>query len=270
MKKTCRNYFIAFFLISLLVLTSCQKEDPERAKYGNEISISPMDSSVKVSKTLITIFPEDSGIVYTISGYFKGQIVVATKNTILKLDNAYIENPFGKPAINCKAKTEISTVKGSNNYLISYGRSYGDSGAIYSKKTLVLGGSGSLYVKGKVCHAVEGADLKIKGSGLFDFEASKRGSAICCQNLTVENDKTFDCYLKNSKNGIKADGTIEISSGNFFISGNDTALKTDTAKEKPKMPHYIKLNGGNFEFKDNGRLYVTDKDAFYYYKDEGE
>lgn len=255
-------YRLVFCIIFCVLFTSCVKTSGEKEGYGSEFSISPMDSSVRVSKNLITIFPSENAVTYTLSGYFCGQIIVSSKNTVLKLDNAYIENPFGKSAIKCKTKTEISSVGGSVNYIVSKGRSYERQGALHSQKGVVIGGSGTLYVKGNVCHAVEATDVKLKGSGNCFFEGSKKGSAICCENFFVDEDKNFSCYLLNSKNGIKADQTINIASGNFYIQGNSVALKTENHMSQPKKNHFIKISGGNFYLKDNDVFYLTDDGKF--------
>ena len=258
-------------ILSILLLSSCVENsapkmeiDTESAKssFGKEISISPMDDSVRVSKNKIVISPDSENVTYIISGYFNGQIVVNTKNTELKLANAFIENTSGKPAIKANAKTEISTAKNTENFIVSRGRSFSKNAALSSSRTLILGGSGTLNIKGKICHAVEAEDVKIKGSGVFFLEGTKRGSALTCESLEIEKDKTFTAFFLNSKNGIKADKTMSISSGNFHFYNNETALKTDTKKESPKQAHGIKLSGGKFYFVENTNFVITDDDAF--------
>ena len=104
--------------------------------------------------------------------------------------------------------------------------------------------------------------MKLKGSGTYYLQGTKEGSAINCENLIVEKDKTFKAYLLNSKNGIKADFKISIASGNFYFYDNKTALKTDTKKEDPKNPHQISLAGGTFYAKGNENLYKTDEKSY--------
>lgn len=255
----------------MMLLSSCVEkftprmeidENSAKSSYGTEIKISPADDSVKISKNKIVIAPDSENAVYTISGYFNGQIVVNTKNTEIKLQNAYLENTSGKSAIKANAKTEISSVKDSVNFIVSRGRGFSKNAALSSSRSLILGGSGTLNVKGKLCHAIEAEDVKIKGSGVFFLEGTKKGSALNCETLEIEKDKTFSAYFLNSKNGLKADKTITIASGNFHFYNNDTAIKTETTKTSPKNAHGIKLSGGNFYFAENAGFVITDDDAF--------
>ena len=255
-----------------LILSSCSQKsggrmeidfDNARQMYaGQKISITPDDFSIEKNGREIVIAPGVEGKTYTISGYFNGQIEVKTRNTVLKLENAFLENTGGKSAIKCLAKTEISAAQGTENYVVSTGRSFSKSGAVSAKKNLVLGGSGALYVSGNVCHGVEADEAKIKGSGKFVIQGTRGGSAISCESFSVEGGKTFKCYLLNSKNGLKADGAIAIKSGNFFIYDNGTALKTNRSKKPSAKPHSITLSGGAFRAAGNGTLAATDDGAF--------
>lgn len=262
MKKSALIFIILFFTASIFA----QKPDfsPESVKnsFGSEISVSPMDSSVKITKDTITLSPKKEGVEYKISGYFKGQLVNKTKNTVVKLSNVYIENPSGEAAIYGEAKTEISAAGETTNYIISSGSSSEKTAALQCKKNIEIGGSGTLYVTGDVYHAVKGDDVKIKGSGNFYFKGTKEGSGINCENLIVEKDKSFKAYFLDSKNGIKADFTIAIESGNFFFYDNATCLKTDTKKDDPKSPHSITLFGGTFTAKGNSSFYKTEEKAY--------
>ena len=222
------------FLLTAAIFAQKPVIDAESAKnsYGTEILISPTDSSVQISKGKIIISPKKEGETYTISGYFKGQIVNKTKNTVLKLKNAFIENNSGDAAIFCEAKTEISTTKDTENYVLSSGKARPDlkPAAIQGKKDLVLGGSGTLYAKGEVYHAVKADDVKIKGSGNHYLEGTKKGSSLNCKSLTVEKDKTFSAYFLNSKNAVKADESILLQSGNFYLYGTENGFKCDDEK----------------------------------------
>lgn len=266
MKKSL--FFISIF--PMILLAGCEKTLPakikiepnsERSSFESRISISPMDESVTVSRSQIILAPKSENMTYTLSGYFDGQIIVNTKNTVLKLKDAYIENSSGKEAIVANAKTELSTAKDSVNYIVSRGRSLLKKAALESKKPLVLGGSGTLFVKGFVCHAVEAEDVKIKGSGAFYFEGTRRGSALTCQTFEVEDGKTFTAFFLNSKNGIKAERTVTVNSGNLHFYSNGTAIKTDIKEDSPKYAHGITLNGGNIYLEGNGRDYITDEGA---------
>lgn len=236
--------------------------EDEKAKFGKTIKISPLDESVQITKSKIIISPVSEEQEYTISGYFNGQIISKTKNTVLRLNNAYLENRTGKSVLQLGAKTEISAAKDSTNYIVSQGRSFEKTGAIHSDRDLILGGSGTLYVKGRIAHAVEAEDVKIKGNGIFYLEGTRKGSAITCDTLTVEAEKSFSTYFLNSKNGIKADTTIKINSGNFHFYNNVTALKTEVSSKSSKRTRSITLSGGKFFFFENETLYATEEGAF--------
>ena len=233
-----------------------------RSSFGGNFSIEPMDKSVKITKKAVILSPEEEGTVYTVSGYFQGQLINKTKNTVIKLNNAFIENKSGNAAIYGEAKTEISTVAGTKNFLLSAGRSEDKTAAIQGRKNLEFGGSGSLYVKGSVYHGIKGDDVKIKGSGSYFIQGSKRGAGIKCDSLLVEEGKKFTVCLFDSKNGIKADNTIKISSGNFYFYGLSTALKTDTKKDAPAEEHGISLMGGSIHKKNVQNFYSTEKNAY--------
>lgn len=230
--------------------------------FAQKVTVTPMDKTVTITKNKIILSAKTEEQTYTISGYFCGQIINKTKNTTIKLNNAYIENKSGEPAIFCEAKTEISTAKVSNNFVVSSGKIDEKNAAIQGKKDIVLGGSGTLTVVGSVYHGIKADDVKIKGSGTFYFQGTSKGACLNCTSLVVENDKTFNAYFVNSKNGIKADNTILIKSGNLNFYNNGTALKTDTTKESPKAPHSIKLEGGTICLFANDELYYTQKNAF--------
>ncbi len=268
MKKT----LVPLIILAVLTLSTCvEKRTPpklilspenQKSNYGTELIISPMDETVSVDGNDITIAPEHEDTVYSISGYLNGQITVKTKNTQLKLENAYIENTEGKAAIKCTAKAEISAARDSTNYIISSGRNFSKNAALQSKRGLVIGGSGKLYVMGNNYHGVEAEDVKMKGSGTYYLQGSWKGSALTCESFTVESDKEFTCYCINSKNGIKADSTIKINSGTFYLYNNETALKTELSKSTSAKARGITLAGGVFHTYANKVLERTDKDAY--------
>lgn len=261
--------------------------DSARKNYAKKITITPMDG-VTISDGLIVLEPKKEETSYTISGYFNGQIENRTKNTEIKLKNAFIENNSGKPALYAQSKVILSTVKDTINYVVSdyvvsdgvpasnssekvsFGQSPAKSGAVHCKKNLVLGGSGILYVIGGVYHAVKADDVKIKGSGIFYLRGTEKGSCINCHSLAVEKDKSFKAYFLASKNGIKADSTISIASGNFYFYDNGTAMKTDTVDENSdensdknrNENHGITIYDGKFVLRGNDALYETDKNEF--------
>lgn len=270
--KNTKKYLALTVYIFIAALTFGQpsqdhlNSESAKSSYGKEFTITPMNSSVKITKRTVTITPKTEGETYTLSGYFNGQIINRTKNTILKLNGAYLENTNGEPAIFSEAKIEISSAKGTVNYLISSGRNESKTAALQCKKNLVIGGSGTTCILGNVYHAVKADEIKLKGSGVFYAQGTKKGASINCQSLTVEKDKTFTAYLINSKNGVKADGTINIQSGEFYLSNLETGFKTNTIKDLPKEEHGITLSGGTFHTDKVTVLYSTDKNA---YKDSG-
>jgi len=260
--KKIFSIFSLFLVIATLSFAEAKITlNPEFAKknYNQEITIQPMDKTVTIQKNKITINPKEEGLTYTISGYFNGQIISRTKNTVLKLNNAYLENTSGNAAIFCEVKTEISSTKDTENYIISSGKNQEKAAALQGWKDINLGGSGSLYIIGNVYHGFKADDVKIKGSGKLYLQGTEKGAALNCHSLTVEKDKTFNAYFINSKNGIKADGTILINSGNFYFYNNETALKTDLIREAPKEKHGITLAGGRIYTYQNQNFYITDK-----------
>ena len=232
-----------------------------RRNYDRTLTVTPSDRTVTITKDKIIIAPKKEDVTYTISGYFSGQIVSRTKNTVLKFNNAFIENDKGLPAVHCEAKTEISTTAGTVNYVVSSGESKEKSAAIHGRKDMAIGGSGTLYAVGKVYHGIKADDVKIKGSGTFYLQGTDKGSALNCRSLTVEKDKTFKAYFLNSKNGVKADDGILIQSGNFFMRNLGTAFKTDTKEDDPKTSHFIRISGGTVAASGVERLYRTDDGA---------
>ena len=268
MKKIC-PLLISIFLLALISCTEKQNNrininpDKEKTSYGTEITVTPTDFVTFKNDTII-IAPEKEDETYTISGYFKGQIISTTKNTSIKLNNAYLENTSCQAALRCQAKTEISAAKDSVNYIVSSGRGFSKSAALQGKRSLTIGGSGTLYVVGKLCHAFEAEDIKLKGSGSYYFQGTSKGSAVCCETFAVEKDKSFNAYFLNSKNGIKADCTINIASGNFYIYDNETMMKTETKADSDKHAHSIKLSGGSFYSSGNKNAFITESGALTY------
>ncbi|MBR1714475.1 MAG: carbohydrate-binding domain-containing protein [Treponema sp.] len=236
--------------------------DGARQSYGRTLTITPSDRTVTIAEDRIVIAPKKEDVTYTISGYFNGQIVSRTKNTVLKFSNAFIENDKGLPAVYCEAKTEISTAAGTVNYVVSSGDSSEKAAAIHGKKNMALGGSGTLYAVGRVYHGIKADDVKIKGSGNFYLQGTDKGSALNCRSLTVEKGKTFKAYFLNSKNGVKADDSILIQSGSFFMQNLGTAFKTDTKEDAPKTQHFIRLTGGSVVASGVKNLHKTEGGAW--------
>lgn len=247
--------------VSLWAQITLPDAEAAKAQYA-AFSITPNDKTVTINAKTVTIAPKKEGVTYRISGYYSGQIINKTKNTVLKFNNAYIENTEGKSAVYGEAKTEISTAEGTTNWIISKGTSDAKIAALHSKKDLEIGGSGTLYVSGFVRHGIKGDDVKLKGSGILYAQGAKNGSAINCRTLVCARDKTIRVYLINSKNAVKADNTIALESGTYYLYGNGTAFKTDTQKDDPKSPHFVKLSGGTFHSSKNGTFCSTEANGY--------
>ena len=202
---------------------------------------------------------------YTITGKFEGQIINKTKGTVLVLNGATLENKNGKAAVYGELKTELKAAKDTVNTITVTGE--GDAkAAVHCEKAVEIGGSGTLTISCENAHGVKASKVELKGSGTFTFDGGADSSAINCNEFGVKADKSFTANLKDSKNGIKADETIEIASGTFnFTNITKTALKTDTSKDDdanaPKE-HWIKITGGTFTFTNCKKTDDTEKNAF--------
>lgn len=189
---------------------------------------------------------------YTLTGTFKGQIVVTWDEVEIVLSNATLINE-NKPAIIgedmkffVSAKNETTnkiTITGTYDKENKYGAIQGDK--------VEFGGKGTCYVTGSIYHAVKAKKVELKGSGTYYFKGTEKGAGINCNSLKVKEDKTFTAYFSDSKNGIKADNSIDIASGTFYFENLKTALKTDTSDDDEygkEKDHYIKLSGGTYNY----------------------
>ena len=220
----------------------------------------------------ITLQPEETDVEYTITGEFEGQIINKTEGTVIILKNANLKNSEGKPVILGELKTEIKSEKETENTISATGIGENDKwGALHCEKGLKIGGSGKCTISNENAHGVKASKVELKGSGNFTFDGGDDSSGINCNKFTVENDKngnprTFTAIFKDSKNGIKADETIEIECGTFeFKNITGTALKTDKKDNEGAEPkdHFIHLTGGTFTFADDcAAKYETKKDCF--------
>lgn len=253
----CSVFIMALGLCNAQSQINVNAEEAKKS-YQEKFKITPMNKTVTIIGDKVIISPKKEDQEYTISGYFCGQIVNRTKNTVINLDNVYLENTNGEAAIYGDAKFKLSAERGTTNYIVSTGENSQKGAALQCKKNMVIGGSGTLYVLGSVYHGAKADDVKIKGSGNFYFKGTSKGAALSCHNLTVEAEKTFNAYFLDSKNGIKADETINIASGNFYLYGNSTGLKTDTLEDSAEVAHGITLKAGTFHIRDNDTFYETD------------
>lgn len=226
----------------------------------------------------ITLAPAVEGIEYTITGVFEGQIINKTKNTVITLDGANLKNTEGKAVIYGEAKIELKfkkdstntiTVTGTDNTVYEEGKPDFSKAAVLCEKAIEIGGSGSCTISCENGHGVKGSKIELKGSGTYTFDGGDDSSGLNCNSFIVKQDeekpRTFTAILKDSKNGIKADETIEIACGTFdFKNITGTALKTDKKDKKGAEPadHYIHLTGGTFTFTDCTAIYETKDDSF--------
>ena len=278
MKKIFGKKFVLFTcMAAALFLFSCgdkpaAEETPDTPAYTITAQEGYADS-IKIDETAgtITLEPADEKIEYTITGEFEGQIINKTKGTVITLDNAKLKNTNGKAAIYGEAKIELKFKKDSTNTITVTGtadETYGKA-AVLCEKAIEIGGSGACTISCENGHGVKGSKIELKGSGNYTFDGGDDSSGLNCNSFTVEQDeekpRTFTAIFKDSKNGIKADETIEIECGTFeFKNITGTALKTDKKDKEGAEPadHFIHLTGGTFTFTDCAAIYETKKDSF--------
>ena len=278
MKKIFGKKFVLFTCMAVaLFLFSCgdkpaAEETPDTPAYTITAQEGYADS-IKIDETAgtITLEPADEKIEYTITGEFEGQIINKTKGTVITLDNAKLKNTEGKAAIYGEAKIELKFKKDSTNTITVTGtadETYGKA-AVLCEKAIEIGGSGACTISCENGHGVKGSKIELKGSGNYTFDGGDDSSGLNCNSFTVEQDeekpRTFTAIFKDSKNGIKADETIEIECGTFeFKNITGTALKTDKKDKEGAEPadHFIHLTGGTFTFTDCAAKYETKKDSF--------
>ncbi len=188
---------------------------------------------------------------YTLTGTFDGQIINKTKATVLNLNGVTLTNT-NAPAIYGEKKIELSPKKKTTNTITVTGDSTEKVAAVYCKKAIEIGGSGTLNISGNIYHGVKGGDVKLKGSLTLKIDGIKSspypdGSAINCETLLVEEEKTFTATLKNYKHAIKADKTIDIASGTFNVENVEVLMKTETVTTDPDKEHHIKISGGTIK-----------------------
>lgn len=282
MKKLVRNFTALTMLIAAsLMFAACSQSGDDNNDSGTQqpagdtpatpaytiTAPEGLENTITIDETAgtITLKPEAEDIEYTISGTFEGQIINKTKGTVLVLNGATLENKNGKAAVYGELKTELKAAKDTVNTITVTGE--GDAkAAVHCEKAVEIGGSGTLTISCENAHGVKASKVELKGSGTFTFDGGADSSAINCNEFGVKADKSFTANLKDSKNGIKADETIEIASGTFnFTNITKTALKTDTSKddaENNPKDHWIKITGGTFTFTNCNKTDDTEKNAF--------
>lgn len=287
--KTIKNVLVSLFTISCVLFVSCQNasepaDDDSTSKDGDdkkELVEIDYESKKNTYGSEFTItggdYTEENGVItltnakaieYTFSGYYKGQIKSSVKETVLVLSNFYIENTNGEPAIKGSKKIIVKSAADTVNYVVSSGENLDGKkvGAIDCDKKVVLDGSGTLNVVGSVYHGIKCDDSEIKSSGKIYLQGTGKGSALNCENLSVADDVDVTMYLINSKNGIKADGTIDIKAGTYNLYKLTCGFKTDTAADdiadgKDAEEHIISLSNCTVKTKDVGKLYSTEEDG---------
>lgn len=282
MKKLVRKFTALTMLIAAsLMFAACSQPGDDNNDSGNQQPANDtpatpaytitapegLENTITIDEAAgtITLEPEAEKTEYTISGKFEGQIINKTKGTVLVLNGATLENKNGKAAVYGELKTELKAAKDTVNAITVIGEGDGKA-AVHCEKAVEIGGSGTLTISCENAHGVKASKVELKGSGTFTFDGGADSSAINCNEFIVETEKTFTANLKSSKNGIKADETIEIASGTFNFSDiSKTALKTDTLKDDdandPKN-HWIKITGGTFVFTNCKKTDDTEKNAF--------
>lgn len=246
--------------------TAPTEEEPNPTKKVEITAENAASYGVTITEDSITLKPDAEKTEFYISGYFKGQIVNEKKGTILNLENAYLENDKGPAILVAIKKTKLEiAVKSGTNYVITTAE---DSNAIETKN-LEIGGSGTCYITGTK-HGIKGNDIEFKGSGTYYIQGaaminddeSTGGSAINGENFLIEEGKTVTIYAINSKNGIKADYTINIAGGTINLLNNNVGLKTDLLEKDPEKEHSITLSGGTIYDCKNNTFYITEE-GFY-------
>ena len=217
---------------------------------------------------IITLTSTEEKSEYTLTGYFKGQIINNTKGTVLNLNGAYLENTDGTPVIVSTKKLEISAKENTENYIVSTGNASGKPGTIYcydaaedKSKNLELGGKGICYILG-LYHGIKADEVKAKGSGTYYITGTSKGSAINCNTFIIEEEKTVTLVLGNAKNSIKADESISIFSGTLWFENVTTGMKTDTLKDDDTKEYFIDIANCKIYTKDVDTLQATEVDSY--------
>ena len=241
--------------------------DYETARAGYQSVAFELSGTEKIDgvSTPITDGYTVSNGVYTITkagtwsakGYLKGQIIISVNGVELELNQAFLENNQGKAPIYCtvapvtegtQTKAEVKGKNGSSSYVVQYGGSYDKdqpdtAGAIVSATDLDLGGKGALAIIGSLKHGVKAQKVVLKSEGARYVQGSKDGSAINCNEITNKDDSRNYLYCINSKNGIKADTSINLIAGDVSVYDCETGFKTEkksgnefiTLSEKVKL-----------------------------------
>lgn len=182
--------------------------------------------------------------IYTLKGYLKGQVLVTVAGVTVYVNGAFLENDQGKAPIYCnvaltEANEKVEIKAKGINYVAQYGGTYNKNnkdtaGAIVSECNVDLGGKGSLYVVGSLKHGVKANKVTIKSEGVRYIQGSADGSAINCDTFVDKAGSNSMLYVINSKNGIKADKSISVTSEGTNINMYDCTVGMKTEKTTKK------------------------------------
>lgn len=229
-KKTIINIFVIFILLCLL--------------YGFIFG----DKNIKITK----------GGNYNFKGNYNCITVNTKENVNINLENVNINCDKG-PSINILSDNRVTiNIKGNNT--ITSNTNEDLDGAIYSKKDLVIDGTGNLKIKSNYSGIVskdtiiikngnitiKSKDKGIKAKSLFQMDNGK--ITINSQDDGIHSDmnviiKKGTINIESDDDGIHGDGLVEINNGDIFISSEEGIEGT-----------YVKINNGNITInaKDDG------------------
>ena len=163
---------------STLISSSSSSQDV-RSNYGDFSLVQTTNGTAPTydeASNTWTIGVSAKKATYTVSGYFKGKIVVANpsgltdyKGVVIKLNQAYIESDDDKTCAitysNDAKYLALETVSGTVNYIS------GAAGAVESSNNLRLGGVGNLYLLSAMGHEIYahyiGLTLAVVGIGIL-------------------------------------------------------------------------------------------------------
>ena len=167
---------------STLISSSSSSQDV-RSNYGDFSLVQTTNGTAPTydeTSNTWTIGVSAKKATYTVSGYFKGKIVVANpsnltdyKGVVIKLNQAYIESDDDKTCAitysNDAKYLALETVSGTVNYIS------GAAGAVESSNNLRLGGVGNLYLLSAMGHGAKGDDILLYGVGDITIAAAADG-----------------------------------------------------------------------------------------------
>ncbi len=213
MKRKFALMITAAILATGCNITSADTGTPVSVDLGNI-----KESTYKITK----------GGTYTLSGSYKGMVVIDTNNSVsLVLNNADIENSTG-PAVygeNC-AKLTIETAKDSNNTLTD-GTEYSNDGkgCVFANDDIVLQGNGVLNVNANYNHGIvsdDGVDIE---NGTININSV--GDGIHANDDVLL--KGGKVTITSKEDGIQAEKNVNIEGGDLSVTATgEVAESTDS------------------------------------------